>query len=68
MSKKFEDYGDVLDPKDVRDLLGIGNNKTYELLCNGEIPSFKIGRNRKILKRCVIEYLEAQFKEQEECI
>jgi len=57
---RLEDYGDVLDPKDVKDILGIGFNKTYELLRKGEIRNFKIGRDRKIPKACLREYIERQ--------
>lgn len=55
---KLEDYGDVLSPKDVHDILGIGFNKTYSLLKTGEIKNFKVGRDRKIPKRCLIEYID----------
>lgn len=55
---KLEDYGDVLTPKDVHDVLGIGYNKTYELLNDGSIKNFKIGRDRKIPKKCLQEYID----------
>ena len=55
---KLGDYGDILSAKDVHDILGIGYNKTYELLQSGEIKNFKIGRERKIPKQCLLEYIE----------
>lgn len=55
--KLLDEYGDVLTPKDVRDVLGIGLNKTYELLKGGDIKNFKIGRCRKIPKHCLEEYI-----------
>jgi len=38
--------------------LGIGRTKTYELLRTGEIPSYKIGRVRRIRRRDVEAWLE----------
>lgn len=57
-NKKFDDYGDILDPKDLHDILGIGYNKTYDLLKSGAIKSFRIGRDIKIPKTCLKEYIE----------
>ena len=59
---KLEDYGDILSPQDVHDILGIGYNKTYELLKNGDIKNFQIGRDRKIPKQCLREYIDNQLK------
>lgn len=59
MIKRIEDYRDILSPKDVHDILGIGYNKTYELLQNGSIKNFKIGRERKIPKECLLEYIRS---------
>ena len=64
MSKfKMDDYGDILSPKDVRDILGIGYNKTYELLLSGTIKSFRIGRDRKIPKECLKNYIDSMLTE-----
>lgn len=38
--------------------LGIGRTKTYELLRTGEIPSYKIGRVRRIRRQDVETWLE----------
>lgn len=54
---RLADYGDILTPDDVHDILGIGYNKTYELLRTGTIRNFKIGRCRKIPKTCLVEYM-----------
>ncbi len=58
---KLDNYGDVLTPKDVHDILGIGFNKTYDLLKSGAIKNFKIGRERKIPKVCLQEYIDGQI-------
>lgn len=37
--------------------LGLGRTKTYEMLRNGEIPSYKIGRVRRIRREDVEAWL-----------
>ncbi len=39
--------------------LGLGRTKTYELLRSGEIPSYKIGRVRRIRREDVEGWLAA---------
>lgn len=39
--------------------LGIGRTKASELLASGEIPSYKIGRVRRIRRRDVEAWLES---------
>jgi excisionase family DNA binding protein len=38
--------------------LGLGRTKTYELLRSGEIPSYKIGRIRRIRRQDIEAWLE----------
>jgi len=38
--------------------LGLGRTKTYELLRSGEIPSYRIGRVRRIRRQDVEAWLE----------
>lgn len=38
--------------------LGLGRTKTYELLQSGEIPSYKIGRIRRIRRQDIEAWLE----------
>lgn len=38
--------------------LGLGRTKTYELLRSGEIPSYMIGRVRRIRRRDVEAWLD----------
>lgn len=64
---KLDEYGDVLSPKDVRDILGIGYNKTYELLKTGAIKNFKIGRDRKIPKYCLENYINSMLAQTDYC-
>ena len=53
----FEDYKDVVKPVELKEMLGVGINKTYSLLKNQEIYNKKIGNNYIIPKLSVIEYL-----------
>ncbi len=57
----FDDYPDVVTFEQLREMLGnIGKTLAYTLLKNNEIDSFKMGRNYRILKSKVIEYLKKQ--------
>ena len=38
-------------------MLGVGKNKAYALINNGDIKSFKIGKVNKIPKAWVVEYI-----------
>ena len=50
-------YDDVLTINDLMDYLAIGKNTAYNLIRQGHIKSFRIGRNYKIPKQAVIEYI-----------
>ena len=52
----FTEYPDIVSPKQLMQMLHIGRNKAFKLL-NGDIPSIRIGKNHKIPKIYVIEYL-----------
>lgn len=56
----LKQYKDVLTFKELKEVLKFGKNKVYKLLQNGEIPSTKIGRDYRILKINVINYLQNQ--------
>lgn len=52
-----ENYPPILTARDVQSLLGIGKNKTYELLGNGDLKGFRIGRDWRITRESVYEYI-----------
>lgn len=57
----FDEYPDVLTFEQLREMLGnIGETLAYKLLRSNKIESFKLGRNYRILKSKVIEYLKMQ--------
>lgn len=53
----FKDYPDVLTVKQMSSALGICTKTAYKLLRNNEIEYIKIGRNYKIPKKNIIDYL-----------
>lgn len=56
--KMFAEYPDVVGVPDMRKMLGgISKKLAYKLLVRNEIHSIKIGREYKIPKCAVIDYL-----------
>ena len=53
-------YQDILIFDELVEILNVGVNTTYELLRNKKIYSQKIGREYKIPKLCVIDYIYNQ--------
>ena len=53
----LEQYDTLLTISDLREILSIGRNAAYDLLNQGAIPAFRIGRNWKIPKDAVIFYI-----------
>ena len=51
-------YKDVITPKELKEILGIGKNQVYDLLHSGTIASIKIGTHFKITKTAVQKYLK----------
>ena len=56
----FNDFPDVVTPANLQKMLTIGRNTVYELLRAGIIPSVKIGKQIRISKQSVIDYLHNQ--------
>ena len=52
-------YDDVLTITDLMDYLAVGKNMAYTLIREGKIRSFRIGRNYKIPKQAVIDYIHS---------
>ena len=54
----FDKYPEVVEVDDLRKMLGgISRKLAYKLLADKEIQAVKVGRNYKIPKVCIIEYL-----------
>ena len=58
--RKLNELGDVLSVEEARLFLGIGVNAIYKLLKSGKLKSFKIGREHKIPKFCLEQYIREQ--------
>lgn len=54
----FTAYNDVVTVKQLAEMLGIGITLAYRLVKQKTIQSIKVGREYKIPKHCVINYLE----------
>ena len=58
----LEQFNDVLTIEEVCSILMIGRNRAYEILKNGSLKGFQMGRVWKIPKIAVEEYLKQQAK------
>ena len=58
--------GEIMTPEQLAEYLGLGRTYTYRLLSSGEIPSFKIGRLRRIRRVDVERWLERRVNASEE--
>lgn len=56
-SKMFSEYPDVVNVKQLSEMLHISLKKCYQLLKNREIKSIKIGNDYRIPKVYIFEYL-----------
>ena len=54
----FKNYKDVVGIEQLQEMLSIGRTYAYKLLKQNKIKNLKIGREYKIAKIHVIEYLE----------
>jgi excisionase family DNA binding protein len=54
----FKDYPDVLDVKQVSQLLSVSTKTVYRLLRNGLIDSLKIGREFRVPKVNIMRYIK----------
>lgn len=53
----FEKYNDVVTIEEVSEMLRIGRNSAYTLINSGEIYSVRVGKQLRIPKTFVIEYM-----------
>ena len=62
MNRKYRSYDELpltLRVEELIPILGIGRNSAYELVRSGAIRSVKIGRQLRIPKQAIIDYLNA---------
>lgn len=56
----LDQYQDILSVFDAAEALCVGKNRIYELLGNGSLKGFRIGRVWKIPRTAVQEYILTQ--------
>lgn len=54
----LENYPDVLTVEHIQNILSIGRTNAYALLRSGEIKHIQIGRQIRIPKKFLLDYLE----------
>jgi excisionase family DNA binding protein len=54
----FRDYPDVLDVKQMSQLLGVSTKTVYRLLRSGTVDSLRIGREFRVPKVNVMKYVK----------
>ena len=54
----LKDYPDVLDVKQVSQILGVSSKTIYRLLKDGSIESLKVGREFRIPKIIIMRYIK----------
>ena len=57
----LDEYEAVLTVSDLQEILNIGRNSAYELLRDGRIAAFRVGKKWRIPKQSVIDFL-SQYK------
>lgn len=55
----FLNYPDVISVEELQEMLHIGRNSAYKLLKEGKIKSIKIGKQYRIPKNFVIQYINS---------
>ena len=53
----FSEYNDVVTVSELAKMLNIGRNTAYELVRCGAVHSIKIGRQIRISKQTVLDYI-----------
>lgn len=54
----LEQFPDILTVKDLQDILSVGRSKAYAILHGGELQYITIGRQIRIPKKYLLDYLQ----------
>lgn len=65
-TQNLSEYPDILTIEDVKAILRIGTNSAYRLLRSGSIYYLRIGKNIRVPKACLEDYLRTASKPGEE--
>lgn len=55
--KEIDEYPPILQARHVKELLGIGENKVYEILNSSKCPTISMGKRKVVFKDSFIRYL-----------
>lgn len=58
----FETYDDILNIEELAEALKISKTQSYKLVNSGSIKAYKEGKDWKIPKRALIEYIAIQCR------
>ena len=53
----LDNYPDLISPTELRDILCVGKNKAYELLEKGVIQAFRLGRDWRISREDLEQFI-----------
>lgn len=56
----FEQYDDILTIEEVAEILKIGTSQAYRIVRSGRLKGYKEGKDWKILKQALIQYVITQ--------
>lgn len=62
MTELFKNYPDLVSVEELMDMLHIGKVLAYKLVENKKFKAVKIGREYKIIKQSVIDYINAEVE------
>ena len=62
-SSFFPDYPDVVDMKQVGEMLGVCVKTVYRMVQNNELKSVRIGRQHRIAKLHIMQYIDIALYE-----
>lgn len=54
----LKEYPDVMNVKQVGKLLGLSAQTVYNLISDGALPAFKVGRSLRISKLLLMKYMK----------
>ena len=54
----LEQFPDILTVKDLQDILSVGRSKAYAILHSGELQYITIGKQIRIPKKYLLDYLQ----------
>ena len=54
----FKEYPDVMDVKQVSELLGVSTKTVYKLIREGSLPALKVGREFRIPKVILMKHMK----------